>query len=310
LSQAHIVLCCATERGNRVLRRLRELEPTARLTVFSFRETTWEPPFLENIRRTAQESGAVFFEQRDVGAPEFSQFWTLESPTLLLAVNWRYIISPTVYSSTKMGAYVFHDSLLPLYRGFSPTVRAMINGEDRTGATLFAMAERVDEGDIVDQIVVPIGPSEAIAQVTDKVTVAYLELLGRNLPALLAGTAHLTPQDHAQATYYPRRSPEENEIDWSQSARQIKNLIRAVGQPYSGAYTNLTGATVLVWEAGWCQDSDTAHTEPGTVTEVIPGLGATVETGDGTILLTMIQFAGSTRTRADTQLTAGMRLGP
>jgi methionyl-tRNA formyltransferase len=65
-----------------------------------------------------------------------------------------------------------------------------------------------------------------------------------------------------------------------------------------------------VWEAGWCQDSDTAHTEPGTVTEVIPGLGATVETGDGTILLTMIQFAGSTRTRADTQLTAGMRLGP
>lgn len=83
---------------------------------------------------------------------------------------------------------------LPEYRGFSPTVWAIINGEDHTGVTLFKIAEEVDAGDIVDQERVPIGPDDTIAVVIERVTQTYLDLLERNLDGLINGTVRLYPK--------------------------------------------------------------------------------------------------------------------
>ena len=60
-----------------------------------------------------------------------------------------------IYARARLGAFVFHDSLLPEYRGFAPTVWAIVNGRDHTGATLCHMADEVDSGDIVDQERIP-----------------------------------------------------------------------------------------------------------------------------------------------------------
>ncbi len=298
-----IALLCATARGLRVLNRLAELVPDARLLVFSFREETWEPPFFDDIRARAAEVGAQFHEARQVGAERWQPVWDAASPDLLLAVNWRYLVPPPVYRRARLGAFVFHDSLLPAYRGFSPTVWAMINGEDHTGATLLTMADGYDEGDIVGQMRVDIGPDDTIAAVTERVTEVYLALLETHLPALLAGQAPRTPQDHSAATYTCKLLPDDMRIDWAWPTARTHNLIRAVTAPYPGAHTTLDGQRLTIWQAERLPLArQYVGRVPGRVVEVRPGAGAVVLTGDGALLLTRIQLEGAEPASADAVL--------
>jgi methionyl-tRNA formyltransferase len=294
---------CATARGLRVLNRLAELAPDAHLSVFSFREETWEPPFLDDIRARALELGAQFHEARQVGAERWKPVWDAAPVDLLLAVNWRYIVPQSVYSRARLGAYVFHDSLLPAYAGFSPTVWAMINGEDHTGVTLLTMAEGYDEGDIVGQARVDIGPDDTIADVTGRVTEAYLTLLETHLPALLTGNPSRIAQDRSYATYTCKLLPDDMRIDWTWPTVRIYNLIRAVTAPYPGAYTALDGQRLTVWRAERLPLTRRyVGRVPGRVAEVRPGMGTVVLTGDGALLLTHVQLAGQEPAPADAVL--------
>jgi len=294
-----IVLLCATHRGLLLLQKLRQLAPAAHLTVFSFRETPFEPPFFEAIQRQTLDFGGTFFEARRVGGEKLKSFWEDTPVDLMLMASWRYLVSPDVFKRPRLGAFVFHDSLLPAYRGFSPTCWAIINGEDHTGATLFEITERVDAGGIVAQERIPIGPVDPIATVMERVTAAYLRLLEQNLPALLDGSAPRMRQDDSKATYTCRRTPEDNLIDWNASARSILNLIRGVSAPYSGAHTLLEKRRLTIWAA---QTPEPNHgyvgRVPGRVAEIRPGAGVVVLTGDGAVLLTRVQIEGGPATDA------------
>ncbi|MCB9453222.1 MAG: methionyl-tRNA formyltransferase-like protein [Anaerolineaceae bacterium] len=288
-----IALLCATRRGYRFLEKLSALAPEHDLTVFSFRETPWEPPFLEAIADLSRTIGAQFIEARSVSAPELRVFWDETPLDLMFTVSWRYLIPADIYQRPRLGAFVFHDSLLPTYRGFSPTVWAMMNGEDHTGVTLFEMADDVDSGDIVAQKRVPIGETQAIGTVMEKVTDAYLDLLAENLPALLAGTASRTPQHHEDATFTCKLLPEDHVISWTDSTPTIYNLIRAVSAPYPGAFTTLNGQKLTIWEAEKViPQPDYVGRIPGRVVSFQNGKGAEVLTGDGVLRLIRVQLEG------------------
>ena len=280
-----IALACATHRGLLCLRKLVELRPQDSMTVFSFREEPNEPAFFDAIRQQASDSGAEFAEARALGAASLRRFWE-DRHDILLAVSWRYMIPRELCLRPHRGTFVFHDSLLPEYRGFAPTVWAIANGEDHTGATLFRANSAVDSGDIVDQRRVPIGAEDTICQVMNGVTEAYLKLLESNLDALLSGTARCTPQDNSLATFTCKRTPDDNQIDWSWPAERIYNLIRATTRPYGGAYTTLAGRTVRVWSAERLPDYPRyAGAVPGRIVALEVGRGAVALTGDGALLL-------------------------
>ena len=295
----NILLLCATARGLRMLEELAVLArgAGATLTVISFREEPWEPPFLEAIRAAAERHGARFAEGRSVDAHVDAD--------LLLAVSWRYIVPPSVYSRPRLGAYLFHDSYLPELRGFAPTVWAMINGESSTGVTLLRMAEGVDEGDIVEQRRVPIGDDDTIAEVMERVTGTYVDLLRANFSALLRGSVAATPQDHSRATYGCRRLPSDARIDWRASSRTILNLIRASTFPYPGAFTTLDGKRLTIWSASPPPPDQRRYAGrvPGRVIGRI-GNGVGVLTGDGTVVVTEVQIEGGQRAPAGEILTS------
>ncbi len=289
-----IALLCATRRGFLVLEKLFRLAPDAEIIVFSFREEPWEPPFLDDIRQMAMAKDAQFFETKQVGSRRWIPFWESTEIDLVLVASWRYMIPPSVYQRPRLGTFVFHDSLLPKYRGFAPTVWAMINGEDHTGVTLFEIAEEVDAGDIVDQQSVSIGPEDPIAAVMERVSQTYLDLLERNLHRLLEGSAPRSPQDHTLATFTCKRIPEDNQIDWSTSSQSIFNLIRASSSPYPGAFTYLADQKMYIWSAQMLPNfRPHVGRIPGRVIEVRPGEGSVVLTGDGAILLTRVQMEGA-----------------
>jgi methionyl-tRNA formyltransferase len=149
-----------------------------------------------------------------------------------------------------------HGSLLPKYRGRVPVNWAVLRGERETGATLHEMVEKPDAGRIVDQLAVPILPDDTALDVFRKVTVASEVVLDRSLPALLAGTARLTPQDLSAGAYFGGRRPEDGRIDWSQPARRVHDLVRAVAPPYPGAFTTAGGTTLRILRTRVLSETD------------------------------------------------------
>lgn len=304
-----IALLCATRRGARFLERLVALAPHAELTVVSFPEEPGEPPFLADIRALAARHGARFAETRQVGSVRHAALWE-PAPDVLIAVSWRYMVPPQVYERARHGAYVFHDSLLPAYRGFAPTVWAVANGEDHTGVTLFEMTEAVDSGAIVDQRPIPIGPDDTIAEVMERVTSVYLTLLDANLAFLLDGSAARRAQDHSLATYTCKRVAADGRIDWSASSRAIHNLVRAHTRPYWGAFTSLDGRECRIWEARVVIDPPVyVGRVPGRVVEVRAGTGVTVLTGDGALLVKTVQLDGDPVAASEVLRPVGLTLG-
>ena len=292
-----IVLLCATRRGVAFVRRIFTLCPEAGFVVCSFPEEPWEPPFLAELEGVVKAAGQRMIVTRQVATADLFQAGECD---LLLAVNWRYLVPREVYARFRRGAFVFHDSLLPRYRGFSPTSWAMINGEPETGVTLFEMVESVDSGRIVDQAAVPIGPEEFIGSVVDRVTAAYLLLLERNLARLLAGTAELRAQNDAEATYTCKRVPDDNRISWPAPAARVFDLIRACSSPYPGAYCFWEGKRLTIWTCD-LPDRTRPHVGvvPGRIIERVPGQGVRVLANDFPLLLRKVQLEGGPVVTAD-----------
>jgi methionyl-tRNA formyltransferase len=160
------------------------------------------------------------------------------SPEFMFSFYYRRMLPPEVLALARKGAFNMHGSLLPKYRGRAPVNWAILKGESETGATLHEMVAKPDAGRIVDQERVPIGPDETAAEVFAKVSDAAETVLQRSLPHLLAGTASLKKQDLSKGSYFGARRPEDGRIDWSKSALEIHNLVRAVAPPYPGAFTD------------------------------------------------------------------------
>ncbi|MFZ1547400.1 MAG: formyltransferase [Candidatus Nitrotoga sp.] len=167
-------------------------------------------------------------------------------PDFLFSFYYREMFKRELLEIPKYGALNMHGSLLPKYRGRVPVNWAIINGETETGATLHYMTEKPDNGAVLAQQAVPILPDDTAFDVFQKVTVAAEIALNACLPALLAGSAKSVTQDLSQGAYFGGRKPEDGIIDWSQDARSIHNLVRAVAPPYPGASTQLLGKPMRI----------------------------------------------------------------
>ena len=195
----------------------------------------------------AREKGIPVFTPENVNTPEWREKIAALAPDLILSVYYRHMIGTRILAMPRLGAFNMHGSLLPRYRGRAPINWAVLHGESRLGMTLHRMVAAPDAGAIVDQDGVEIGPRDTAEQAFRKVLPCARRVLARQIDALLAGTACETPQDDAQATYFGGRKPEDGRIDWRQTSQQIFNLIRAVTDPYPGAFTDAGGSRLMVW---------------------------------------------------------------
>ncbi len=167
-------------------------------------------------------------------------------PDFIFSFYYRSMLPMAVLKLAKRGAYNMHGSLLPKYRGRAPLNWAVLKGETETGATLHEMVEKPDAGGIVDQQAVPIGPDETAVEVFAKLTAAAEAVLRRSLSDLLSGKAKLKPNDLSKGSYFGRRRPEDGRIDWSRSAAEIHNLVRAVAPPFPGAFCEFEGEVLKI----------------------------------------------------------------
>lgn len=170
------------------------------------------------------------------------------SPALLLSFYYRELLPEAVLALPKLGAFNMHGALLPKFRGRAPVNWAVLEGETETGATLHYMTATADAGDIVDQERVAIGPEDTAFEVQQRVAQAAVKVLARQWENLKAGAAPRHPQDLARGFYRGRRRPEDGQIDWSKTARQVHDLVRAVSHPYPGAFTDIFTGKTFIWK--------------------------------------------------------------
>lgn len=203
-----------------------------------------EPRWFASVAQLAREHGIpVATPARPEGAmPPLAA----AAPDFVFSFYYRRMVPAPMLRLARRGAYNMHGSLLPRFRGRAPINWAILRGATETGATLHAMVEKPDAGDIVDQLAVPILPDDLAIDVFRKVTVAAELVLDRSLAALLAGRAPHTPQDLAQGEYCGGRRPEDGRIDWSRPAREIHDLVRAVAPPFPGAFGAIEAGVLRV----------------------------------------------------------------
>lgn len=278
--------------------------------VFTHADAAGENLWFRSVARLAAEKNLTVFAPDDINHPLWLQRIRQLEPEILFSFYYRKLVSQALLDVPRAACLNLHGSLLPKYRGCAPANWAILNGETRSGVTLHHMIRQPDAGDIVCQREVEIRPADTAATLNRKLAEAARPMLDEYLPLIRSGRAPRTPQDPAAATYFPRRKPADGAIDWTQSARQVANLIRAVTHPYPGAFTYVRSTRVLIWEAEAVASPPGAA--PGTVLSTEP---FEIACGHGALRVRFGQpwdgiYVNGATLASDLNLVAGARCQP
>lgn len=155
----------------------------------------------------------------------------------LLSVNYLFLLPSDIYLIPKIASINIHGSYLPKYRGRSPHIWAIINGEKITGITAHLITENCDEGDIVCQKKIPIEPFDTGYCIIKKYKKEYPKLVKRLFFLLENNSFKLKKQDPKLASFFPKRLEEDGLINWNWDSKRIYNWVRAQAKPYPMAFT-------------------------------------------------------------------------
>jgi methionyl-tRNA formyltransferase len=233
------------------------------------------------------------------------------NPDLIVTAAYGQILPKEILETPKYGCINVHASLLPKYRGGAPIHKSIMDGNEKTGITIMYMVEKLDAGDILTQVEVPIEEKDHVGSMHDKLSVAGAKLLSETIPLLIDGKINPVPQKDDEVTFAWNITREQEKIDWSRSGEEIYNHVRGL-HPWPVAYTLLNGQPLKVW---WAEKQETnTSSEPGSVIGIIEN-GLQVATGDQTsIIITDLQLSGKKRMLASDYLKGasilqGLKLG-
>jgi len=181
----------------------------------------------------------------------------LANAELNIAIGWRWLIA------LDCPLVVFHDSVLPKYRGFNPLVSALINGDTIIGVTALFGTEEFDKGDIIGQRIIEISYPIKIETAIQKLSKEYAILLERVISDYSSGSLNASSQNEAEASFSLWRDDEDYKIDWNQDSQKIQRTIDAVGFPYKGASTLMDGALLRIFDAEIFPDVNIINRAPG-----------------------------------------------
>lgn len=229
-------------------------------------------------------------------------------PDLMFVVGLSQLVRDEMMSIPKRGCVGFHPTFLPVGRGRAPLAWLTLDGQPGA-ATFFMIDEGVDSGPIFVQETFEVAPEDYASDVERKLAAATAAGLDRWLPELLSGVWNPRSQDEFLATYNGRRSIDDGLLDWYQSSDDIHTLIRAASTPHPGAYTWHQGRKLIVWRAE-LEKHLPWRGAVGRVLHTEAERGALVQTGDGLVWLTQVQFSEDTvACPAQTVLKVGIKLG-
>ncbi|MBI4049305.1 MAG: methionyl-tRNA formyltransferase [Candidatus Doudnabacteria bacterium] len=168
-------------------------------------------------------------------------------PDLLLVAAYGQLIPKEILDIPKYGSINVHGSLLPKYRGASPTQTAILNGDKTTGITLFLMDEKLDHGPVIAQQTLTIDDHTSYLSLYKRLSETSAGLVSKTLPQWFAGQIKPIPQDENQASYTKIFSWQDGRIDWTKKASEIEKKILSLN-PEPGTWTTYINKSVKILE--------------------------------------------------------------
>lgn len=251
------------------------------------RKRTLTPPPVK--KEALQHHIPVFQPEKIAKDPLLDEILALE-PDLIVTAAFGQLLPKRLLDAPKHGCINVHASLLPELRGGAPIHHAILQGKKEAGVTIMYMVEKLDAGDMISKVRVPITDEDNVGTMHEKLADKGAQLLVETLPKLLAGDITATPQNEEEATFAPNIKKEDERIVWTRSSEEVWNHVRGL-QPWPVAYTMHRGERFKLWEVRPVPSPNREAT-PGTVvgkssTELIVQTGA----GEAVSLLT-VQPAG------------------
>ncbi len=248
------------------------------------------------MRQVADEHGLRVLLPESINADDAIKQIDEFNADLHVVCDYGQILSKAALASARLGGINLHASLLPRYRGAAPINWALYHGEKETGVTVIHMTPRLDAGPSLLQRCTPIAPQEDAVELEERLAALGLDAVQASL-SLLAQWDGVSPigekQDPKLATKAPRLKKADGAVDWSRSAQQIYDQVRAM-KPWPGTFTLWQGprrSMRLVLEQVHVVDAPSPTESPGSVIAA-PKAGARIACGQGALELEVVKPEG------------------
>ena len=241
------------------------------------------------VKALALQHGLPVLQPTSLKTPDIQAELAAYGADMMVVAAYGLLLPPAVLALPRWGCVNVHASLLPRWRGAAPIHRAIEAGDAETGVTIMQMDVGLDTGAMLLTRRTVLTPTDTTGSLHDRLAVQG----GEAIVAALADWAALTavPQPDAGVTYAHKITKTEAELDWAQPAELLARRVRAFN-PFPGAFTVAAGGLLKIWAA----DADLAPTAaPAGTVLAAEADGVRVATGQGTLVLTVLQAAGGKR---------------
>lgn len=199
------------------------------------------------VKESALKYNVPVLQPTNLKAPEFLEELKTYQANLQIVVAFR-MLPELVWSMPSLGTFNLHASLLPQYRGAAPINWAMINGEKETGATTFFLKHEIDTGSIIFQEKETILDSDDVGSLYERLMNKGAQLVLKTVRAIESGSYPSVPQSPSEAVKHaPKIFKETCEINWNQSAEQVRNFVRGLS-PYPAAWCTLANKVYKIFK--------------------------------------------------------------
>ena len=244
------------------------------------------------VKEAALKHGLHILQPTNLKSPEFQDELRALKADLQIVVAFR-MLPEAVWDMPPIGTFNLHASLLPNYRGAAPINWAIINGEKETGVTTFFLKHEIDTGSIIYQEKVAILPEDDLGSLYEKLMELGAKLVLKTVEAIAADEVVALPQDESKAMHHaPKIFKETGEINWTNSANSIHDLIRGLS-PYPAAWTSLDNKNCKIFKTS-VSEKNLSKIELGNYSSD----GKTFlkfQTGDGSLEILELQLEGKKR---------------
>jgi UDP-4-amino-4-deoxy-L-arabinose formyltransferase/UDP-glucuronic acid dehydrogenase (UDP-4-keto-hexauronic acid decarboxylating) len=219
------------------------------------------------------------------------EFFTTKKFDIGIVVGWQRLIPNKVLSFFNIGVFGMHGSAqnLPFGRGRSPMNWSILEGRNWFYTNLFRYTSGVDDGPILDTECFSISTDDTAETLHYKNTLSLIRLVKKNWGSLSSNNLTLTEQVQSKGSFYPKRTPNDSVIDWSDSINNIEKLIRAVTLPFNGAFTTMFGREYKILRIGIFYTDLEIHPfrnkSDGTICDIFPNGKFLVRCNGGVILV-------------------------
>lgn len=243
------------------------------------------------VESTAIRLGLPFTRTSDFTSDiDLRDHYRLEHPACIVVVDFAQKIGEPFLSLSQPGCLNIHPSLLPSYRGAAPIQRAIMNGENTTGVTVFRLVPRMDAGPILVSRSFAIGPEDTFGEISEMLAVQGSRLLLDGLELFSQGRISLKEQEHEKASLAPRISKSETELRWENPSKNVHDLVRAMN-PVPGCFVFFGARRLKIWRT---RISDLSG-EAGEIVGFLDG-DPVVACGTGSVVLLEVQQEGKRKT--------------